>query len=82
MSEITDEMIDDILCAAFEGGSNYWCIRVLILGRWPQGAEVHDYVECTYSELRSGPDGDAIAAYDGAWELPDGRRFSDWAVKV
>jgi hypothetical protein len=40
--EITDQVIDDILTAAFEGGINYWCSRVRIKagtvlgepGRW------------------------------------------------
>jgi hypothetical protein len=45
--------------------------------------EVVDYVEATYCALRTGPDGVTIAVYEGgAWELPDGRRFSDWAVRV
>lgn len=45
--------------------------------------EIVDYIEATYGELRTGPNGDHIALYvDGAWELPDGQRFSDWAVKV
>lgn len=46
---------------------------------------VTDYLEGTYGELRDGRDGrgDTIALYkNGAWELPDGRRFSDWAIKV
>lgn len=29
---ITDEDIDDILVSAFEGGINYWCTKVMILG--------------------------------------------------
>jgi hypothetical protein len=36
--EITDQMIDDILCAAFEGGINYWADATRILGDWPAGA--------------------------------------------
>ena len=31
---ITDENIDDILCTAFEGGINYWCSRVEVIGDW------------------------------------------------
>lgn len=45
--------------------------------------EVTDYIEGTYDLLRSGPDGRVIAEFvDDAWELSDGRRFSDWAVGV
>lgn len=44
---------------------------------------VQHYVEATYSALRTGPDGREIAHFvNDAWELPDGRRFSDWAVAV
>jgi hypothetical protein len=31
VSEITDQMIDDILSTAFEGGINYWCDETMIL---------------------------------------------------
>lgn len=42
-----------------------------------------EYVEGTYNALRIGPQGDEVAALlDGAWELSDGRRFSDWAVAI
>lgn len=45
--------------------------------------EITDYIEATYDMLRSGPGGAYIAVFcDGAWELDDGRRFSDWAVRV
>lgn len=45
--------------------------------------EIQEYIEGTYDHLRSGPNGEDIAGFiNGAWELPDGRRFSDWAVKV
>jgi len=37
--EITDQMIDDFLCAAFEGGINYWCTGVKVVGKFPKGAE-------------------------------------------
>jgi hypothetical protein len=44
--------------------------------------EVEGYVEATYGCLRHGDD-DALASFiDGVWELPDGRRFSDWAVEI
>lgn len=44
--------------------------------------EVIEYLEATYWSLRH-YDGVEIAEFvDGAWELPDGRRFSDWAVAV
>jgi hypothetical protein len=46
--------------------------------------EISDYIEGTYNDLRSGPNGDPIAIYDnGSWMiLENGRRASDWAVKV
>lgn len=45
--------------------------------------EVSNYIEGTYDCLRRGPNGEEIARLvNGAWELPDGRRFSDWAVEV
>jgi len=37
--EITDEMIDYIAVAAFEGGINYWCRRAEVVGEWPEGAK-------------------------------------------
>lgn len=47
---------------------------------------VLEYVEGTYDMLRHGAgtgSGEVIAHFvNGAWELMDGRRFSDWAVKV
>jgi len=36
---VTDEMIDDLLSAAFEGGSNYWAACTCVVGDWPKGAE-------------------------------------------
>src|SRR6266498_4743614 len=36
---VTDEMVEDILVAAFEGGSNYWITKVDVVGNWPKGAE-------------------------------------------
>jgi hypothetical protein len=45
--------------------------------------EVTDYIEGSYELLRTGPNGEEIAYFvNGAWELDDGRRFSDWAVAV
>jgi len=45
--------------------------------------EIEGYIEGTYDTLRSGPDGHPIAFFiKDAWELSDGRRFSDWAVNV
>lgn len=38
-SRLTDEMVDDILCTALEGGSNYWTRLVSCKERWPEGAE-------------------------------------------
>ena len=26
VKKLTDEVISDVLCCAFEGGSNYWCV--------------------------------------------------------
>lgn len=36
--EITEEMISDLMVAAFEGGINYWCGSVKIL-TYPKGEE-------------------------------------------
>jgi len=36
---LTDEMISDILVAAFEGGINYWAANIGVVGGWPDGAE-------------------------------------------
>jgi hypothetical protein len=32
---ITDEMVDDIVTTAMEGGSNYWTVRVDVIGGFP-----------------------------------------------
>jgi hypothetical protein len=34
---ITDEMVDDILTAALEGGITYWADAAKIIGDWPDG---------------------------------------------
>lgn len=48
--------------------------------------EIEEYLEGTYATLRHGAGrgiGENIANFiNGAWELLDGRRFSDWAVEV
>lgn len=45
--------------------------------------EIVEYLEGTYDNLRTGPYGNEIAFFtEGAWQLIDGRRFSDWAIKV
>lgn len=46
--------------------------------------EIEDYIEGTYNSLRHNKHTGAEFAWyiNGAWELPDGRRFSDWAVSV
>lgn len=36
---ITDEMVSDILCAAFEGGINYWADNVAVVTEWPLNAD-------------------------------------------
>lgn len=33
---ITDEMVDDILCTAMEGGSDYWTEYVTVIGTVPE----------------------------------------------
>jgi len=38
-SNITDEMIDNVLCAAFEGGITYWCSQIYHQGNFPGDAE-------------------------------------------
>ncbi len=39
-AKITQEMIDDFLCAAFEGGITYWCNKIEVGGGspYPEGA--------------------------------------------
>lgn len=48
--------------------------------------EIQGYIEGTYEMLRHGAGdgrGEVFANFVyGAWELLDGRRFSDWAVEV
>lgn len=39
--QIDGQIIDDILCTAFEGGSNYWLDSVQIIGKTPK--------DCKYS---------------------------------
>ena len=41
--EITDENIDDIMSCAFEGGINYWCGKVEVLGDY-LGAYASDQI--------------------------------------
>lgn len=31
---VTDEDIDDIMCSALEGGINYWCCQVDVVGKF------------------------------------------------
>ena len=33
------QILDDVLCAAFEGGINHWCTNQQVLTIWPAGAE-------------------------------------------
>lgn len=35
---VTDEMVEDFLVTAFEGGSNYWIDSVGVVGEWPYGS--------------------------------------------
>ncbi len=67
---ITDERISDLLCGAFEGGSNYWyCIE---LQRKPEGAEctyVQDYPLQGGSLLISADGNPNPARGDGFWLL-------------
>lgn len=34
-AQITDEMVDDIVTTAMEGGSNYWTTEVAVIGGFP-----------------------------------------------
>jgi hypothetical protein len=43
---------------------------------------VDEYVEGTYNSLRHAEGIEFATLINGAWELSDGRRFSDWAVRV
>ena len=56
-------------------------------GRACERAEVEivGYIEGTYDMLRHEDQRGSLefaTFVDGAWELLDGRRFSDWAVRV
>ena len=42
--KITDEDIDDIMCAALEGGVNYWCYRVDVVGGNYLGEWAHEQI--------------------------------------
>lgn len=37
--DVTRRDIDDLLITAFEGGINYWCQSLVVVGDWPSGAE-------------------------------------------
>lgn len=37
-TDVTRQMVNDILCTAFEGGINYWCDSATA-EVWPEGAE-------------------------------------------
>lgn len=37
-TDVTRQMVNDILCTAFEGGINYWCNSVSV-EEWPEEAE-------------------------------------------
>lgn len=39
ISKQVQERVDDILCAALEGGITYWCDRAECVGSYPEGAE-------------------------------------------
>jgi len=36
--EVTQQIVDDICCAAFEGGINYWCTEMIKVDEFPEGA--------------------------------------------
>lgn len=48
--------------------------------------EISEYIEGTYGTLRHGDNMGAGTEFawfiNGAWELADGSRYSDWAVEV
>jgi len=43
---------------------------------------IRDYIEGTYDTLRHREGVEFAFFSNGAWELLDGRRFSDWVVEV
>lgn len=42
---ITDEQLDDIMCAALEGGITYWCDEAKVVGDY-LGEYVHEQIAC------------------------------------
>ena len=49
---VTDEMVDDFLCTAFEGGSNSWIDSVVPVNGWPEGADYASEVLTRGGDLR------------------------------
>lgn len=39
IAKVTQEQVDDLLCAAFEGGITYWCDSAEVIGGFPEEAE-------------------------------------------
>lgn len=37
-AQVTQQQVDNLLCAAFEGGITYWCGAINVQGTWPEGA--------------------------------------------
>lgn len=62
--DINRQDLSDFMVAAFEGGINYWCDKIEIVGDWPEGAHfgseclslgvslrLHDFVEDEWHTL-------------------------------
>jgi hypothetical protein len=67
---ITDKVIDDILCTAFEGGSTYWCPTGVVIVSAPD-----DTVGMSASDLVSR--GGLLAIADDREQTGDARKF-EW----
>jgi hypothetical protein len=51
--ELDPQRVSDMLCAAFEGGSNYWCDRIeVVADEYPDGASYGHEVPMAGGELR------------------------------
>ena len=72
-ARISQQEVDDLLCAAFEGGITYWCSRAETVGDWPEGAE---YLSDTLSRGATILLTDAESAFDSEDEQPEVRTLT------
>lgn len=68
--EITQEMMDDILSCAFEGGITYWHHDMLIVTEWPEGATYASEVPSRDGTVTLRPDEHPFESTDERPEFP------------